>query len=118
MSPSSAVIGRYEILSKIGEGSLSICYKAHDPKTGRELAIKLLKDNAALEEFIRESRMIGKLSHHNIATIYDVGEHQGHAFIAMELLQGEALDLVMRRQHRMRWSLVVDLAKQLASALE
>jgi len=118
MPASSVTIGRYEILAKIGEGSLSICYQAHDPKTGRKIAIKLLKDNAALNQFVQETRVIGKLSHHNIVTIYDVGEHQGHAFIAMELLEGEALDLYLRHAHRMRWSLVVELAKQLASALD
>jgi len=118
MSSSSVTIGRYQILAKIGEGHLSICYQAHDPKTGRKLAIKLLKNNDSLDEFVQETRIIGKLSHHNIVTIYDVGEHNGHAFIAMELLQGDPLDLYLRHASRMRWSLVVEVAKQLASALD
>lgn len=118
MQSNISLIGRYEILSEIGEGRLSVVYEANDPKTNRKVAIKLLKDKTSLDEFLRESRLIGKLSHHNIVTIYDFGEHQGHPYVAMELLQGQPLDLLLRHSQRLRWSQVVELAKQLASALD
>lgn len=118
MTAIPTLIDRYEIVAKIGEGSIAEVFKAHDPKTGRMVAIKLLKDHRAIAEFIHETRMIGRLSHHNIVTIYDVGEFEGKPYFAMEYLDGHFLDTELASGNRFRWPQVVNIAKQLASALD
>ncbi|MFV2056124.1 MAG: serine/threonine protein kinase [Thiohalomonadales bacterium] len=114
-------IDRYKIVKKISETAISVTYEAHDPGTGRYVAIKLLKviENPEVEEeFIKETRVVGRLTHHNIVSIYDVGEHEGRAFIAMELLKGQSLAELMTGGKQFSWSLVANVASQLASALE
>ena len=75
-------------------------YRAHDPRIGRDLAIKLLRsgfDRAELRDrFAREARSAGCLSHPNIVTIYDIGEHDGRPFIAMEYVQGSTFAELIR----------------------
>ena len=95
-------IGRYLILRRIGAGGMGTLFLARDPAIDRLVAVKLLRqdlDHAELRErFMREARSVGRLSHVNIVTIFDVGEHEGQPFITMELIQGETLaDLVKRR---------------------
>jgi serine/threonine-protein kinase len=93
-----AKLGRYEIVSLLGEGGMGRVYKAHDPLIERTVAIKTLGvdlDAAQLEEFkqrfFREARSAGRVSHPNVVTIYDVGESDGVAFIAMEHVEGRTL---------------------------
>lgn len=115
------LIDRYKVIKKISDGYISETFEAHDPGTGRYVAIKLLRDidnPEAEEEFIKETRVVGRLNHHNIVSIYDVGEHEGHAFIAMELLKGEPLSALMSGGKQFSWSIVSNIALQLASALE
>lgn len=88
-------IGRYEIKSRIGQGGMGVLYLARDPAIDRPLAIKLLRegfnDPELRERFAREARSAGRLRHRNIVTIFDVGEHEGQPFIAMEYIPGETL---------------------------
>ena len=89
-------IGHYQIVTKLGSGGMGVVYRAQDLKLGREVALKfLLADQAqsrtAVERFEREARAAAVINHPNICTVYEVGEYERSAFIAMELLEGEPL---------------------------
>ena len=94
------MLGRYELVKELGRGAMGIVYLGKDAKIGRQVAIKTLAlsdefDGDALKDvhdrFFREAETAGRLNHSNIVTIYDVGEDQGLAYIAMDYLQGESL---------------------------
>jgi serine/threonine-protein kinase len=124
--PALAVIGssisHYRILDELGRGGMGVVYRAVDTRLGREVALKFLPeqvagDATALARFRREARAASALNHPNICTIYDVGEHEGTHFIAMELVRGESL------AHRlesgaMQPGEICRIGAQLAGALE
>ena len=115
-------LGRYQLHERIGEGAMAEVYRAHDPDIGRVVAIKILKPNFSRDpdlgkRFLREARAAGALSHAHIATIYDVGETDGAAYIAMELVDGQPLDVALNAQGRMPYERVLAIGQQLASAL-
>ena len=116
------MLGRYQVDDRLGEGAMADVYRAHDPDIGRTVAIKVLKPELAREpeivaRFLREARAAGALSHANIATIYDVGETNGVAYIAMELIDGQPLDALLLTHGRMPYERVLAIGHQLASAL-
>jgi eukaryotic-like serine/threonine-protein kinase len=94
------MLGRYELVQELGRGAMGVVYLGKDAKIGRQVAIKTLAladefDGEALKDvhdrFFREAETAGRLNHANIVTIYDVGEDQGLAYIAMDFLQGDSL---------------------------
>jgi serine/threonine protein kinase len=96
-------LGRYEILGKLGEGAMGVVYRAGDKTLGRVVALKMLSadlgaDDELHQRFRREAEAIGRLNHPNIVTVYDLGESDGHLYMAMELLEGDDLRALIERQ--------------------
>lgn len=116
-------IGRYEILEEIGRGAMGTVYRARDPLIERTVAIKTVPITQLRQEgtdaesrFLREAKSAGRLSHPNIVTIYDVGEADGLAYIAMEFLSGPTLRELIDKGP-MPLDLALDTATQMAEAL-
>src|SRR6476619_1790647 len=88
--------GPYEVLAPLGAGSMGEVYRARDGRLGREVAIKVLGgevrgDPETLERFRREAQLLAAITHPSVCQIFDLGDHEGAPFLAMELLSGESL---------------------------
>jgi serine/threonine protein kinase len=119
MTPES--VSHYRVLDKLGEGGTAVVYRAEDLALGREVALKFLAadcsaDYSRIARFLHEARTIASLNHPNICTIYEIGEHDGRHFLAMELLDGAALSRALGGRPIESYR-VVELAVEIADAL-
>lgn len=127
--PSDALIGtiiadRYHILSRVGEGGMGQVYLAEHIKMKRRSAIKVMRpalvdDPEALQRFTREAENASKLSHPNVASIFDFGETpEGIVYLAMEFIEGESLHAVLEREKALHPQVAADVISQAADALQ
>ena len=110
------ILGRYRILGELGRGAMGTVYRALDPLIEREVAIKTLHPDLppeviaeVRERFLREAKSAGRLSHPNIVTIFDVGEQDGVAYMAMELLEGRSLQDILAASPRLPFPTITGL---------
>ncbi len=113
---------RYRIVEKLGAGGNGVVYKAEDTRLGRFVALKFLppegqRDAHAQARFQREAQASSTLNHHNICTVYDIGEQDGQTFIAMELLEGQTLKQKIGPPG-LPMETLLDYAMQIAAGLE
>jgi len=114
-------LGQYKILDRIGAGGMGEVYRARDTRLGRTVAIKVLASDVAhdpgrRDRFLREARAAAALSHPNIAALYEIGEDQGHLFLAFEFVPGEPLNLVIAGRP-LNARRAIDFAVQVVDAL-
>lgn len=117
-------LGRYEIISELGQGAMGVVYKATDPLIDRIVAIKTINLGLAQEEkeeyearFYQEAKAAGRLSHPNIVTIYDVGKSGDVAYIAMEFLQGREVRDILNEGQVLPVDQVLSVVSQVALGL-
>ena len=119
-------LGRYEVTGELGRGAMGVVYRARDPVINREVALKTIPlavefDGRELEEarakFFREAETAGRLSHPHIVTIFDAGEHDGTAYIAMELLRGRHLVDYAMQARLLPPAIAIEVTARLADAL-
>jgi len=125
-TPDRATLGRYRIDRQLGRGAMGAVYLGHDPKIGRQVAIKTMAlsqefDGAELTEararFFREAETAGRLQHRDIVTIFDAGEDQDLAYIAMEYLKGHDLQRYTTAAQLLPVPLVLRIVARVADAL-
>ncbi len=113
--------GRYEIIKELGHGAMGVVYQAHDPRIDRPVALKVLRPDRVTSQdfvlrFLKEAKAIGRLSHANIVTVYDVGQDQDTIYIAMEFLEGRPLNEVVSEKP-LAIRDVINIGVQVAKAL-
>ncbi|MEX0674279.1 MAG: serine/threonine-protein kinase [Gaiellaceae bacterium] len=113
---------RFRIERRLGRGGMAAVYLAHDEELGRPVAVKVLESLAGEDEsrrrFIREARLAARLTHPNIVTVYDAGEHDGAPYIVMEYVEGETLAELFARRGRLPPEEVVALGRQACAGLQ
>lgn len=121
-APDHIIAGRYRILSRLGSGGMGLVFLAQPVNGGDNVALKFLDpeggDEARLERFVNEAKVAVTMQHPNAPQIYDLGrDDEGRLFIAFEMVQGEDLRELLRREGRLKWSEARDIILQIADAL-
>ena len=114
--------GRYDLLAELGRGGMGIVYKVRDRETGEVLALKFLKPEIAgesqiLERFKSELRLAHKITHRNIARLYEFHRTNDTVFVSMEFVEGESLRTLLNRGGRLGLEQSLGIARQLATGL-
>src|SRR5262245_20628421 len=96
-------VGRYHIIARLGRGGMGVVWRAEDTVLGRAVAMKFLppaqaRSETSRQRFLREARAASSLVHPGIATVFDVGEHEGDPYIAMQLVQGRTVRECLKQQ--------------------
>jgi serine/threonine protein kinase len=115
-------IGKYEVLKVLGRGGMGTVYEAWDPVLHRTVALKTMTPGLAdapdlRARFLREAQAAGGLRHHNIVTVYDVGEDRGQPYIAMELVEGFDLEAIIQGRHPLSVEARIDILRQVCEGL-
>jgi serine/threonine-protein kinase len=119
-------LGRYQIIGALGKGAMGTVYKGIDPAINRPVALKTIRldfvnDPAELaelkERLYREAQAAGKLSHPNIVTIYDVGSEASLQYIAMEYLEGQTLEELIKKKAKFNYKIIAQMIVQVCNAL-
>jgi len=120
-------LGRYQITGTLGKGAMGLVYKGVDPAINRPVALKTIRldfvsdpqEEAELKERLhREAQAAGKLSHPNIVTIYDVGSEGHLQYIAMECLEGQTLEDLIKKKVKFNYRIIAQIIIQICNALE
>ena len=114
-------IGRYDVVGRVGQGAMGAVYEARDSVLQRRVAVKVLRwhearDDRGLRRLLREARAIAALSHPNVVEVYEVGEHDGGVFVAMEFIEGETLAQWEAARGR-TWREILEVYLQAAAGL-
>ncbi len=127
MTPASKQYGRFVVDEELGRGGMGVVYRAEDPVIGRSVAIKVLHPDPSLSpkargelqtRFEQEFRSAGNLIHPSLVTVYDVGQEADESFIAMECVEGESLEAMLRSGKELSFKEVSELAERLCSGLD
>ena len=118
-------IGRYQIAAELGKGAMGVVYKATDPNIGRTVSVKTLRFDVLgmdgeemLQRFKNEARAAGAMNHPNIITIYDAGEHEGMFYIAMEYIEGQALQDLLKQEKTLPLEKIIEIVRQVCAGLD
>ena len=123
--PNNTKLGRYRITGRLGRGGMGVVYSGEDELLKRAVAIKVVsgspaRSHEALERFLLEARAAARLNHPNVVAVHDVGQHDGRAYIVMELAPGGSAQARLRLQGALPWReatrIVADVCRGLAAA--
>src|SRR5574340_1830789 len=105
------LIGRFEILSELGKGGQGAVYLAHDTRLDRQVAIKTLRKlGHKTEQLIHEARIVSKLQHPNIITLYDSGEDQGAPYLVYAYVEGKTLAQFIKQEKNLPFARAAEIA--------
>ncbi len=116
-------LGKYRIREELGRGGFATVYRALDTTLEREVALKvldplLMREETWVARFRREAKAVARLRHPHIVTVYEVGEAEGRLFIAMERVEGPALNRLIAERGRLSWDETIDIMAQVTDALD
>src|SRR5687767_8795265 len=119
-TPGTIIASRYRVVARLGRGGMGEVYRADDTKLNQPVALKFVRDSLSpevLERLYAEVRIGRQVAHPNVCRLYDVVEAEGHTFLAMEYVDGEDLDSLLRRIGRLPQDKALDLARDLCAGL-